>query len=162
LLLRGVWRMTYENLLLEVETEGIQLKEKKLKHEFSGLYCDGRIIIDTALVRDCEKRCVLSEELGHHYKTVGDITDQTKIENRKQELLARRWGYEKLIGIVDLINAYRNGIRNRYELSEYLHVTEEFLEETINYYRCKYENGCEIDNYWITFDNGLNIVERFY
>jgi len=85
--------MTYESLLIDAEKEGIQFKEKKLEHDFKGLYCNGRIIIDTELVTDSEKRCILSEELGHHYKTVGDITDQTKIENRKQEIIARRWGY---------------------------------------------------------------------
>lgn len=153
--------MTYENLLIEAEKEGIQFKEKKLEHDFKGLYCNGRIIIDTELVTDSEKRCILSEELGHHYKTVGDITDQTKIENRKQEIIARRWGYEKLVGIVDLINAYNHGCKNRYEIAERLNVTEEFLEEALEYYRCKYANGFKIDNLWIDFNNGLNVLKKF-
>lgn len=153
--------MTYENLLVEAEKEGIQSKEKKLEYNFKGLYYNGRIIIDKELVTDCEKRCILSEELGHHYKTFGDITDQTKLENRKQELIARRWGYEKLVSPIDLINAYNHGCRNRYEVSEYLNVTEEFLEETLQYYRCKYENGYKINNYWINFNNGLNIFRKF-
>ncbi len=153
--------MTYENLIVEAENEGIQLKEKKLRHNFKGLYCDGKIIIDTELVTDCEKRCILSEELGHHYKTVGDITDQTKVENRKQELIARRWGYKKLIGIVDLVNAHKHGCNNRYEVAGYLNVTEEFLEEALEYYKCKYENGYTIDTYWINFNNGLHVLKKF-
>lgn len=153
--------MTYENLLLEAEKDGIRSKEKRLEYDFKGLYCNGRIIIDAELATDCEKRCILSEELGHHYKTFGDITDQTKLENRKQELIARRWGYEKLVGIVDLINAYNYGCKNRYEISERLNVTEEFLEEALEYYRCKYPNGFEIDNIWINFNNGLNVLKKF-
>ena len=35
---------------------------------------------------ETEKACVLAEELGHHYTTVGDIIDQKESENRKQEL----------------------------------------------------------------------------
>ena len=32
---------------------------------------------------EAEKACVLAEELGHHYTTIGDIIDQKESENRK-------------------------------------------------------------------------------
>lgn len=153
--------MTYESLLIETQSKGIKLKEKRLKYNLKGLYCDGRIIIDNQLITDCEKRCILSEELGHHYKTVGNIADQSKIENRKQELIARRWGYEKLVSIIDLINAYNYGCRNRYEIAEYLNITEEFLDNVLKHYRCKYENGYIYDTYFIDFNNGLSILKKF-
>lgn len=153
--------MTYESLLKETVNEGIKVKEKSLEYDFKGLYCDGRIIIDTKLDTDCEKRCILSEELGHHFKTFGDITDQTKVENRKQELVARRWGYEKLVGVMDLIRAYEHGCQNRYEIAEYLNVTEEFLDNVLYYYSCRYPEGCSIDSYWLDFDGGLNIFKKY-
>lgn len=64
--------------------------------------------------------------------------DQSRIENRKQERIARAWGYRKLVSVLDLINAKKEGIRNRYELAEYLDVTEEFIESTLKYYKEKY------------------------
>lgn len=153
--------MTYESLLNETINEGIKVKEKKLKYNLKGLYCDGRILIDSQLVRDCEKACILSEELGHHYKTVGNIIDENKVDNKKQELIARRWGYEKLIGTRKLIRAYEKGCQNKFEIAEYLNVTEGFLDEALTYYKCKYPDGCSIDNYWLNFNNGLEILQVF-
>jgi Zn-dependent peptidase ImmA (M78 family) len=151
--------MSYNALLEEAFESNIMVKEIELKTR-EGLCYGNRIVINKKLKTNRKKRCVLAEELGHHYLTVGDITDQTKIENRKQELIARRWGYRRLIEIKDLIKAYESGIHNRYELAEYLDVTEQFLEDTINYYSCKYGLYYEIDNYIIYFEP-LGIIKKF-
>jgi len=152
--------MNYENLLIEAENNGTIVKEADLISK-DGLCKGNRIAINKKLITDAEKRCVLIEELGHYYKTVGDITDQTKVENRKQEIIARRWGYERLIGIVDLVNAHNHGCINRYEVAEFLNVTEEFLDEALEYYKCKYPCYCEIDNYYIIFTKGLEVIKKF-
>ncbi|WP_442638227.1 hypothetical protein, partial [Rosenbergiella nectarea] len=75
--------------------------------------------------------CILAEELGHYHLTVGNITNQSKIENRKQECIARRWGNRKLVRVLDIIHAYESGTRNRYEMAEFIGVTESFLDECI-------------------------------
>ncbi len=151
--------MGYENLLNECSNLGIKVKEVVLKS--SDGRCKGnRIAINKNLSTQTEKKCVLAEELGHYHTTYGDILDQTKIENIKQEIIARRWGYEKLVGIVDIINAHRNGIRNRYELAEFLDVTEEFLNDAIEYYKCKYGICYKIDTYLIYFEP-LGVMEIF-
>lgn len=103
----------------------------------------------------------MAEEIAHSKLTVGDITYQKRVENRKQEILARRWGYEKLIGIIDIINAFNKGINNGYDLAEYFGVTEEFLNETISYYKTKYGVYYYIDDYCIIFEPALRIVKRF-
>lgn len=151
--------MGYNILLEEAFENNIKVKEIELK-TLDGLCYGNRIAINTRLKTDREKRCVLAEELGHYYLTVGDITDQTKIQNRKQELLARRWGYKKLIGIKQLINAYESGVRSKYELADYLDVTENFLEESLNYFQCKYGLYYEINNYIICFEP-LGILKKF-
>lgn len=46
-----------------------------------------------------EKSCVLAEEIGRRYTTIGDILDQNDMNNRKQELRARLWAYNKQIGL---------------------------------------------------------------
>lgn len=74
---------------------------------------------------------MLAEELGHYYTTVGNILDKKKTINRKLERRARAWAYQKLTPLDKLIQAHNEGIRTRYEMAEYLGVTERFLEATI-------------------------------
>lgn len=59
----------------------------------------------------------------------------------------------KLIRLTDIIKAFEDGVRNRYELAEYLDVTEKFLDMSIDVYRRKYGNFTTFDNYIICFDN---------
>lgn len=75
---------------------------------------------------------MLAEEVGHYHTTTGDILDLTSIENRKQELRARSWAYERLIPISKIIEAHKLHIVNRYELADFLNVTEEFLDAALN------------------------------
>lgn len=152
--------MTYEDLLIKIEKEGIEYFENNYIGKMKGLYVDNTITINTNLDTEVEKRCVLAEELGHHYTSYGNILDQSKIENKKQERRARAWAYDRLIGITGLINAYKHGCRNRYEIAEYLNVSEQFLEEAITYYNEKYGLYYKIDNYILYF-NPLSVIEQF-
>lgn len=152
--------MNYENLLIEAEKAGAIVKEVELRT--SDGFCKGnKIAINKKLKTAAERACILSEELGHFKKTIGDITDQSKLSNRKQELIARRWGHSRLVGMLDLIKAYDHGCMNRYEIAEYLNVTESFLEEALEYYRQKYGMYYSIDKYIIYFEPSLGIVKMF-
>lgn len=144
--------MTYEELLDKVKEEGIELFENNYIGKLKGLYLDDTITLNSNLENDKERKCTLAEELGHHHTTVGDILDQSDINNRKQERLARAWGYRNLVGIMDLVNAYKSGVRNRFELAEYLDVTEEYIEEVLKYYSQKHGQFFVIDNYAVYFD----------
>ena len=91
---------TYEKLQEEACKDGIDVidypfKSKKIK----GLYCDGTIAIKDNIDTTTEKACVLAEELGHHYTSVGNIIDMEYTGNRKQERQARLWGYNRSIGL---------------------------------------------------------------
>jgi hypothetical protein len=70
-------------LILEAEKEGIRIIENGQIGRLKGLYVDNFIILNAETEK--EKRCILCEELGHHYTSYGNILDQTKIENIKQE-----------------------------------------------------------------------------
>lgn len=122
--------LTYDELLIEAENSGLKINEKPLQYGFKGLYKNKKIIINRKLETTAEKNCILAEELGHHCTSSGNTLDQTNIKNIKnvkQEKRAHNWVYEKLVGIIDLINAFEKGIRNKEELAEYLNVTEFFL-----------------------------------
>ena len=132
------------------------LGEENLK----GFYIDGNVALNTSIESSTEKACVLAEELGHHYTTAGNILDQSKTENRKQERRARLWAYRRAFDLIDLVSAYKYGCRNRYELAEYLEVTEEFLQEALDTYREKYGLYTKVDCYVICFEP-LGILEMY-
>jgi hypothetical protein len=144
--------LSYEKLLREADNEGIEIYENNYIGKLKGLYVDNTITINTNVTSSVEKKCILIEELGHHHTSCGDIIDQSKLENRKQERRARAWGYEKLVGITKLIDAFKYGVKNRYELSKYLDVTEEYIEEVLNHYKQKYGLFYQIDNYVVYFE----------
>ena len=147
----------YENLV-EYATEcGAFVLELNLGTSKPCGFCNGNVLIINKNIKTSEKLAVLSEELGHYKTTVGDITNQTKVSNRKQELQARAWGYNKSIGLIGLINAFNYGCRNKSEIAEYLDVTEEYLDEAITYYTNKYGIIHKIDNYTIQFLPNLQI-----
>ena len=125
--------MNYEALLEEAHQEGLVVKEKPLKYN-NGRIKGKRIAIRQDIETNTEKTCVLAEELGHHHKSVGNILDMSDVRNRKQERQARLWAYNKLIGLSGIIEAFEHGCQSRYEMAEYLEVTEEFLEECVACY----------------------------
>lgn len=148
--------MNYEALLEEAHQEGLVVKEKPLKYN-NGRIKGKRIAIRQDIETNTEKTCVLAEELGHHHTSVGNILDMSDVRNRKQERQARLWAYNKLIGLTGIIEAFEHGCQNRYEMAEYLEVTEEFLEECVACYRNKYGVGTTLDNYYIMFIPNLNV-----
>lgn len=150
---------SYEILLSEASENGLIVKEKPLKYN-NGRIKGSRVAIRQDLSTSVEKACVLAEELGHHYTTYGNILDQSNISNRKQELRARAWAYNKQIGLLGLIRAYEHGCRNRFEIAEFLEVTEEVLEECLVFYRNKYGMCRSIDNYVVYFIPNLAIMKK--
>ena len=113
--------MHYKTLLDEAENEKIEIVEMEfLSKRTKGFYEDNIIGLSKYIDTTAERTCILAEELGHYYTTVGDILDQSKIENRKQELIARRWAVNQLIRVEDFINAFNEGVSNRAELAEFL------------------------------------------
>lgn len=150
--------MTYEELLIESESQNLIVKEKNLPG-YNGRIYKNRIAISKNLNMS-EKKCVLAEELGHHHTSVGNIIDMENVSNRKQERQARFWGYNKLIGLTGIVNAFESGCQSAYEASEFLEVTVEYLQECIDCYRDKYGICTEIGNYIIYFIPNLAVMEK--
>lgn len=142
--------MTYEELLIEADENGLITKEKDLLAN-KGLIKGDRIAIKKDIPTFAEKSCVLAEELGHYYTTTGCILDQNTSENRKQELKARMWAYDKQIGFSGLIDAFENKCKTLHDIANHLCVTEEFLIETLEAYASKYGLSKKVGNYTIYF-----------
>lgn len=152
--------MNYERLLDYAHNNGIEVTEKYFKSKVDGLCKGNKIGISKKLSTSVAKRCVLIEELGHHFTTVGDISDQSKVENRKQERIARKWGYDKLVPLHALAEAIDYKVQSQYELAEYLEVTEDFLVEALRYYKEKYGLYYQFNQYIICFEP-LHLIKTF-
>ena len=129
--------MTYEEL--QLQNKEIPIKEMNLSEVsgLKGLYYNGSIAIEKNLT-STEKTCVLAEELGHHYTAIGNILDQQKVANAKQELHARTWAYNECVGLIGIVKAFEAGCQSLYEMAEYLEVTENFLKDALQAYRRRF------------------------
>ena len=148
---------TYDELLIEADANNLITKEKPLRAN-KGRIKGNRIAIKKDMTQT-EKKCILAEELGHHYTAVGDIFDQSSASNRKQEMHGRVLAYNRLVGLRGIIDAYNHHCQGLCEAAEYLGVTEEFLNDTIAYYKDKYGIYTTIDNYAIIFEPAIAVLE---
>ncbi|WP_414052938.1 ImmA/IrrE family metallo-endopeptidase [Macrococcus animalis] len=136
---------------LEYVVPDVKIKKMVMPYGLKGLYYTNNIVIDKSLsyYQSIE---VLAEEIGHHFTSLGDIRDYNNISSMKQETKARRYGYELVVSLDDLIDAYQNDVRTMCELTHFLEVTPEFISKAIDYYKSKYGLSTVYKNYKITFD----------
>jgi hypothetical protein len=149
--------MTYEELIRECEDKGLIVKEKRLKGN-KGLVVNNKVAIKKDMT-SIEKSCVLAEELGHYHTNAGNILDLSYIDNRKQELKARQWAFDKQIGLIGIIRAYESRCKDKAEMAEFLEVTENFLEDALECYKHKYGLSVKLDNYEIYFEPSLYVLK---
>lgn len=119
----------YEELIGEYEQ--LIIEERPMIND--GLYADGCVWINKDMSAN-KKVCILAEEIGHYETTSGDILDQADTGNRKQELIARKWAYEKLIPVEAIQTAIDNGYTEIWNIAEFLEVDEAFLKDALQYY----------------------------
>lgn len=150
-----------EQLEQEACDNGIAIDYIKFNSErLCGLYVDGSIAIKEGMVSS-KTADTIAEELGHHYTSVGNILKQDTINARKQERTARLWSYNKRIGLIGILNAFQNHCTNRYEIAEYLGISEDTLTDALECYRQIYGTGVMVDNYFIQFEPVLQVYEYF-
>ncbi|EJZ0312706.1 ImmA/IrrE family metallo-endopeptidase [Listeria monocytogenes] len=133
------------------------IEDKNMQEFHKGLYYNSRIFVNPRQ-SDIEMRCTLAEEVGHHNLTAGNIIKQKTVNDRKQEKLARNWGYESLVPLRKIIDSYYEGYTEYYEVADFLEVTEDFLKHSIEYYKNKYGNTVECNGYVIIFRSSIQII----
>lgn len=151
----------YDKLLVEADKEGLSVKEAPLQSGDGR--CKGkRIAIRKDIPTLAQKADILAEEMGHYYTTVGDIKDQDTSSKQKQERRGRLWAYNRRIGLMGLVNAFKAHCNNTCEVAAHLNVSEDFLNEALDCYRSIYgETGEVVDNYIIKFEPYLQVYEIF-
>lgn len=141
--------MKYETLLERAWKENIIVKQKNLRSS-KGRISRNKIALSKGLKTNAERACILAEELGHYYTTVGNIIDQSSSNNRRQEHRARSWAYQQMLPIESLIGALKSGCSNLNEAAEFLEVIEDFLAAALEYFDEKY-GYCRSGNYILSF-----------
>lgn len=75
-------------------------------------------------------RCVLSHELGHHFKTVGHHiiapNGISSLDATKNGILATRWAVDLMIDTYTFLERMKDGL-NRQELADYFYLLPEFV-----------------------------------
>ena len=140
----------YEQLVDYADHLGLEVVEKNFRSSAKGL-CKGNKIGISKSLETVEKRCVLAEEIAHCLFTVGDILDTRSPLAMRQEMVARRAAYEFLLPVPDLVEAYLKCSHALHEIPEYLNVTPEFLQETLNHYARKFGGMLRRGKYIVYF-----------
>lgn len=150
--------MTYDELLVQADLEGLMVKEKFLQSG-DGRIFNNRIAIRGDINTTIEKSCVLAEEIGHYRTGIGDITRPDTISDQKQEYRARMVGYDIKVGLSGIICAFEKGVRSKAEMADYLDVTEEYLSAALDAYRKKYGKYVSFENYIISFEPHFSVCK---
>lgn len=155
---RGGDALTYEEALKLADAKGLIVKEQDLT-DSEGLIKGNRIAIRRSIRTTKRKSEVLAEEICHKDLSVGDITDYTGANAKRQEQIARTASYQMKVSFDMLIAAFQKGIRNQWELAEYLDCTEPFLQDAIERYHEKYGIGVRHGDYYILFEPNFCIMK---
>lgn len=122
-----------------------------LPGKFHGFYDNGIILIDKNLPTSLKYETLI-EEVGHHKYTYGNIVDQSSISNKKYEMKARRYAFEKIVSLQGLVDAFNHGVQNIHELSDFFEVSTSFMQDSLEHYKAKYGLQVKHGDYLIRFE----------
>lgn len=126
-----------------------------------GLCMGHRVAIREDIPTLKKRADVLAEEWAHGELTVGNITDQTIVTNRRQERKARMLSYSMRLPLLDIVKSYKEHRHNIYEMSEFLGVSEDTILDSLNLYRQVYGEGILVGDYFVQFEPTLQVYEYF-
>lgn len=140
----------YEEAL--IQHDYIEVREADvLPDNLDGVWLGDLILIKRNLP-ERKKVEVLFEELAHNKLTYGDITDQKQFNNRKFENYARRYSYETTMPLSGIVEAFKQGVHNLYELANFFEISEGHVLDCIEHYKKKHGIGTHYGNYSIVFE----------
>lgn len=133
---------TINDIYKIIDKEHIILEEVPFKNNFDGIYfkvpgLEPAIGINAKIVGNSKKYLsTLTEELGHHFTTIGDLTSECftysdKLIRSKKEFKARRWAANFLISDEELQLALQYPFTNISSLCDHFNVTEEIIQMKI-------------------------------
>lgn len=82
-----------------------------------------------------EEKELLAEELGHYYCNAFYNSSSSPSTIAQKEYRANKWKCTVLVSINDFKDAFKKGLKNVYEIAEYLNLSEDTVAFAYNYYK---------------------------
>lgn len=82
-----------------------------------------------------EEKELLAEELGHYYCNAFYNSNSDFSTISKKEYRANKWKCTVLVSVNDFIDAFKKGLKNIYEIADYLCLSEDTVAFAYNYYK---------------------------
>ena len=116
--------------------EGLHVK---LKNNFAIAFFDNFLVIDRSKCKTAaQERTVLAHEAGHYmsgafYRAYSPFEVKEQAEHR-----AFAASVEKYLPVNEILNCYKMGMTENWEIAEYFNLEEEFVEKAVHYWTdCK-------------------------
>lgn len=127
------------NKLYDIATrENISIEDFKMKNKAIIERIDKEYYIGlnySKIESVTEEKELLAEELGHYYCNAFYNSNSDFSTISKKEYRANKWKCTVLVSANDFIDAFKKGLKNIYEIAEYLNLSEDTVAFAYNYYK---------------------------
>lgn len=82
-----------------------------------------------------EEKELLAEELGHYYCNAFYNSSSSPSTIAQKEYRANKWKCTVLVSVNDFKEVFKKGLRNIYEIADYLSLSEDTVAFAYNYYK---------------------------
>lgn len=127
------------NKLYDIATrENISIEDFKMKNKAIIERIDKEYYIGlnySKIESITEEKELLAEELGHYYCNAFYNSNSDFSTISKKEYRANKWKCTILVSVNDFIDAFKKGLKNIYEIAEYLNLSENTVAFAYNYYK---------------------------
>ena len=127
------------NKLYDIATrENISIEDFKMKNKAIIEQIDKEYYIGlnySKIKSITEEKELLAEELGHYYCNAFYNSNSDFSTISKKEYRANKWKCTVLVSANDFIDAFKTGLKNIYEIAEYLNLSEDTVAFAYNYYK---------------------------
>lgn len=127
------------NKLYDIATrENISIEDFKMKNKaiIERIDTEYYIGLNYSKIKSItEEKELLAEELGHYYCNAFYNSNSDFSTISKKEYRANKWKCTVLVSVNDFIDAFKKGLKNIYEIAEYLNLSEDTVAFAYNYYK---------------------------
>lgn len=127
------------NKLYDIATrENISIEDFKMKNKAIIERIDKEYYIGlnySKIESITEEKELLAEELGHYYYNAFYNVASNPSTISQKEYRANKWKCTVLVSVNDLKEAFKNGMKNLYEVADYLNLSEDTVAFAYNYYK---------------------------
>ncbi|MGF7437927.1 ImmA/IrrE family metallo-endopeptidase [Lentilactobacillus senioris] len=109
---------------------------------------------------EVDKQVILTEEFMHMLTSVGVIVNQSQLDNRRQERLARSMTYKSMLSLDDILDCYNRNIYEIYEIANELDLPIEFIQNALEYFKTQIGTHGYYKNYEINIGSTITFREH--